>query len=162
MDGLLSQEEINALLCGMGTNTDAEQESLTEEERDALGELSNISLGTAATTLSSLVNQKVNITTPEVSYVTWDDLACNYDRPCVFIQIYYKEGLDGNNILLLKENDVKIITDLMMGGDGTNTSGELSDLHLSAISEAMNQDRKRVVVGNSVTIIVGLDGPLIT
>jgi len=66
-------------------------------------------------------------------------LAVNYDRPCVFIQIYYKEGLDGNNILILKESDVKIITDLMLGGDGTNVPGELSELHLSAISEAMNQ-----------------------
>ncbi len=141
MDGMLSQEEINALLSGMGTSTeeDTSLETLTDAEEDALGEMSNISMGTAATTLSSLVNQRVNITTPQVSYATWDVLAGNYDRPCVFIQIYYKDGLDGNNILVLKENDVKIITDLMMGGDGSNTDGELSDLHLSAISEAMNQ-----------------------
>ncbi len=144
MDGMLSQEEINALLSGMNSDISSSTnniytESLTEEEKDAIGEVSNISMGTAATTLSSLVNQKVVITTPVVSYATWDDLAVNYDRPCVFIQIYYKEGLDGNNILILKESDVKIITDLMLGGDGTNVTGELSELHLSAISEAMNQ-----------------------
>lgn len=144
MDGMLSQEEINALLSGMNSdmgssNSNIYTESLTEEEKDAIGEVSNISMGTAATTLSSLVNQRVVITTPVVSYATWDDLAINYDRPCVFIQIYYKEGLDGNNILILKESDVKIITDLMLGGDGTNVTGELSELHLSAISEAMNQ-----------------------
>jgi flagellar motor switch protein FliN/FliY len=145
MDGMLSQEEINALLSGMGSDIDSantasnELGNLSDEEKDAIGEVSNISMGTAATTLSSLVNQKVVITTPVVSYATWNDLADNYDRPCVFIQIYYKEGLDGNNILILKEADVKIITDLMMGGDGTNVSGELSELHLSAISEAMNQ-----------------------
>lgn len=140
---MLSQEEINALLNGMGTtNTEEETaalETLTDAEKDALGEMSNISMGTAATTLSSLVNQRVNITTPQVSYAVWDDLLVNYDRPCVFIQIYYKDGLDGNNILVMKEKDVKIITDLMMGGDGSNIDGELSDLHLSAISEAMNQ-----------------------
>lgn len=144
MDGMLSQEEINALLSGMNsdmgsTNNNLYTESLSEAEKDAIGEVSNISMGTAATTLSSLVNQKVVITTPVVSYATWDDLADNYNRPCVFIQIYYKEGLDGNNILILKESDVKIITDLMLGGDGTNVPGELSELHLSAISEAMNQ-----------------------
>lgn len=142
MDGMLSQEEINALLSGMTTSTEEEKaalESLTDVEIDALGEMSNISMGTAATTLSSLVNQRVNITTPQVSYATWDDLVVNYDRPCVFIQIYYKDGLDGNNILVLKEKDVKVITDLMMGGDGSNIDGELNDLHLSAISEAMNQ-----------------------
>lgn len=162
MDGMLSQEEINALLAGMDTSGDSEPEAgaaparvipnadeeLTDAEKDAVGEISNISMGTAATTLFSLVNQKVNITTPVVTYATWDDLIKNYDRPCVFIQIYYKEGLDGNNILVLKESDVKIITDLMMGGDGTNTSGELSELHLSAISEAMNQ-----MMGSAATSI---------
>lgn len=142
MDGMLSQEEINALLSGMSTGEDSvgnASEKLTDAEKDAIGEISNISMGTAATTLSSLVNQKVVITTPVVSYATWNDLTESYDRPCVFIQIYYKDGLDGNNILILKESDVKIITDLMMGGDGASVEGELSELHLSAISEAMNQ-----------------------
>lgn len=136
MDGVLSQEEINALL---GNSDSAGADRLTEIEKDAIGEISNISMGTAATTLFSLVNRKVEISTPVVSYATWDDLVTNYERPCVFIRIAYTEGLDGSNILVLKENDVKIITDLMMGGDGTNTSGELGELHLSAISEAMNQ-----------------------
>lgn len=162
MDGMLSQEEINELLNGMNTDTDsatdtsadtitsekvnngnsdnsANEEFLTDIEKDTVGEISNISMGTAATTLSSLVNQKVNISIPVVTYATWDDLVKSYDRPCVFLQIKYKEGLDGNNILILKENDVKIIADLMMGGDGTNTDGEITELHLSAICEAMNQ-----------------------
>jgi len=121
---------------------------LTDAEKDAIGEISNISMGTAATTLFSLVNQRVVITTPVVEYATWKDIVNIYDKPCVFIQIYYQEGLDGNNILILKEKDVKIIADLMMGGDGTNTDGELSELHLSAISEAMNQ-----MMGSAATSI---------
>ena len=96
-------------------------------------------MGTAATTLFSLVNRKVEISTPVVSFCSWDDIVAQYERPCVFIKIAYTVGLDGSNLLVLKENDVKIITDLMMGGDGTNTDGELGELHLSAISEAMNQ-----------------------
>lgn len=143
MDGLLSQEEINALFSSnMDDDVDITSHSdlLSPEEKDAIGEISNISMGTSATTLSELVNkQKVDISTPKVSVITWSELVNSYDRPCIFIQIYYKEGLDGNNILILKEKDVKIIADLMMGGDGTNTEGELSELHLSAISEAMNQ-----------------------
>ena len=140
MDGMLSQEEIDALTGGSSaTEADTGEETLTDAERDAVGEISNINMGTAATTLSTLLNTKVTITTPRVSYVTLDDLSAQYDRPCVFIRISYIEGIDGNNILILKENDVKIITDLMMGGDGSNTDGELSELHLSAISEAMNQ-----------------------
>ena len=156
MDGMLSQEEINALLSGMSGGSDdaapasepaasapaagsGYSDSLSDAEKDAVGEVSNISMGTAATTLSSLLNQKVDITTPTVSYSRWSELLSDYEKPCVFIQIYYTCGLDGNNILIMKERDVKIITDLMMGGDGSNIDGELSDLHLSAISEAMNQ-----------------------
>ncbi|HHV10209.1 MAG TPA: flagellar motor switch phosphatase FliY [Clostridiales bacterium] len=151
MDGMLSQEEINALLNGMGSDdsgSSGAREQLTAAEKDAIGEISNISMGTAATTLFSLVNQRVNITTPVVEYATWKDVVNSYDKPAVFIQIYYEDGLDGNNILILKEKDVKIITDLMMGGDGTNTDGELTELHLSAISEAMNQ-----MMGSAATSI---------
>lgn len=149
MDGMLSQEEINALLSGLDSSSGAgsapannasSAQSLTPVEADAVGEISNISMGTAATTLSALLNQKVNITTPQVTYTNWNELLSGYSAPCVFIQIYYTMGLEGNNILILKERDVKIITDLMMGGDGTGQlDGELNDLHLSAIGEAMNQ-----------------------
>lgn len=142
MDGMLSQEEIDALTGGNNTSGDATETSgapLSDAERDAVGEIANINMGTAATTLSTLLNNKVTITTPRVSYVTINELSQQYDRPCVFIHISYIEGIDGNNILILKESDVKIITDLMMGGDGSNIEGELTELHLSAISEAMNQ-----------------------
>lgn len=153
MDGMLSQEEINALLGGADAGQDesadavvndssvatVSEERLSPEEGDALGEIANISMGTAATTLFVLVNNRVEITTPSLSYVTVQDLKENSEAPCVFIYISYQAGLEGKNVLVLKEHDVKIITDLMMGGDGTNTESELSDLHLSAISEAMNQ-----------------------
>ncbi len=147
MDGMLSQEEINALLGGMTANTsDSDGDEITPEEKDAIGEISNICMGTAATTLYSLVNQKVIITTPVVEVTDWDTLTAEYAKPCVFINILYKEGIDGNNVLILKEDDVKIITDLMMGGDGLNPAPELTELHFSAICEAMNQ-----MMGSSAT-----------
>ena len=149
MDGVLSQEEINALL--NNSNTAATNNVLTESEKDAIGEIANISMGTAATTLFALVNRKVEISTPVVSSATWDDLLDNYERPSVFIRIAYTVGLTGSNVLVLKEKDVQIITDLMMGGDGTNTDGELGELHLSAISEAMNQ-----MMGSSSTSLSSL------
>lgn len=147
MDGMLSQDEINALLAGMdlsdsssSTPEQSDDISLTDMEKDAIGEVANISMGSSATTLYSLVNRKVNITTPMVSLANWENVIEEYQKPCVFIQIRYTQGLDGSNILILKESDVKIITDLMMGGDGSsNLADELSELHLSAISEAMNQ-----------------------
>lgn len=167
MDGMLSQEEINALLNGMDLDGDSgaadtaspaasdeiDESLLTDIERDAIGEVANISMGTSATTLYSLVNMKVNITTPKVSLANWQTVVDDYPRPCVFIQIKYTVGLDGSNILVLQERDVKIITDLMMGGDGTNTEGELGELHLSAISEAMNQ-----MMGSSATSLSSMLG----
>ena len=147
MDGILSQEEINALLNDAAPSSGpAAEEPLTENEIDAIGEIANISMGTAATTLFSLVNRKVEISTPVVTEATWEDVVRDYEKPCVFIRIAYTVGLDGSNLLVLRENDVKIITDLMMGGDGTNTDGELGELHLSAICEAMNQ-----MMGSSAT-----------
>jgi flagellar motor switch protein FliN/FliY len=140
MDGGLSQDEINALLNGIDSGSDSGGGAvLTESEKDVLGEVSNISMGSAATALFTLLNQRVNITTPQVSYTTWDELITNYPAPCVFVQISYREGIEGSNVFILQEKDVKIIADLMMGGDGTNIGSELSELHLSAISEAMNQ-----------------------
>lgn len=146
MDGVLSQEEITALLQNGSDATGADAGTaasggvqVSAEECDTIGEIANISMGTAATTLFSLVNHKVDISTPVVSMATWEDIVSQYERPCVFIRIAYTVGLDGSNLLVLKEQDVKVITDLMMGGDGTNTEGDLGELHLSAISEAMNQ-----------------------
>ncbi len=141
-DELLSQDEIDALL-----NDDAvDVEELTEQEIDAMGEVGNISMGTSATTLYTLLGQKVSITTPKVTTSTMKAFSENIDFPYVIIKIGYKTGIEGMNLLILKEKDVKIITDLMMGGDGTNVSEDLTDLHLSAISEAMNQ-----MVGSSST-----------
>ena len=165
MDGMLSQDEINALLSGMNAGSSdpqpdpqpaATDEILTDIEKDAIGEIANISMGTSATTLYSLVNRKVNITTPTVSIANWKNFIDEQEKPCVFIQIKYTEGLDGANILIMRERDVKVITDLMMGGDGSNIDGELGELHLSAISEAMNQ-----MMGSSATSLSSMLGRMI-
>lgn len=154
MSEMLSQEEIDALLRGDSISAPQDNSSsqnfqsseLTNEEKDALGEIGNISMGTSATTLFTLLNNKVNITTPRVSVVTWDELSKEYTTPFVAVQVHYKEGLQGSNLLIMKEDDVKIITDLMMGGTGTSNSEPINDLHLSAIGEAMNQ-----MIGSSST-----------
>ncbi|MEN2776579.1 flagellar motor switch phosphatase FliY [Acetivibrio clariflavus] len=152
MGDMLSQEEIDALLSG-GSNTSdgssagaGENNELSSQEMDALGEIGNISMGTSATTLYALLGQKVIITTPQVNVCSWEELYQQFNTGYVAVKVEYTEGLHGVNLLLLKENDAKVITDLMMGGDGSNTTGELSDLHLSAIGEAMNQ-----MIGSAAT-----------
>jgi len=145
MNDALSQEEINALLNGgmedevEDNNTTDMENILTDLEKDALGEVANISMGSAATALYGLLNQKVEITTPRVEFSTVEDLVDSYNRPCIVVDVQYVEGLKGSNQLILEVSDAAIITDLMMGGDGTAPPEELSELHISAVGEAMNQ-----------------------
>lgn len=156
MGDMLSQAEIDALLSGtfdIGDNTDSNYDNnkmgniLTAEEIDALGEIGNISMGTSATTLYMLLGQKVTITTPKVSVTTWEQLSKQYPEPYVAVKIKYTDGIIGDNLLIIKEHDVRVITDLMMGGNGiVDDSTEITDLHLSAISEAMNQ-----MIGSAAT-----------
>ena len=147
---MLSQEEINALLSGVVNNDtsdvqDVEKnddiiDAFTDMEKDAIGEIGNISMGSAATTLFTLLSQRVEITTPTVKQTTIAKIAENYPLPFVSVFIKYSVGIDGMNLLILKEDDVKIITSLMLGGDGvSNLPEDLTEMHLSAISEAMNQ-----------------------
>ncbi|WP_147535395.1 flagellar motor switch phosphatase FliY [Bacillus marasmi] len=144
-EGSLSQDEINALFNqAASASADAKpalkiEDYLSPMEVDALGEIGNISLGSSTTALSTLLNQRVVITTPELTVFEHDEIDKLVDQKQVAIHVDYTTGLRGKNLLLIKENDAKIIANLMMGGDGTNLEPELTDLHLSAVQEAMNQ-----------------------
>lgn len=134
---LLSQSEIDSLLAGV--NDEAGEKVISNMEKDTIGEIGNISMGTAATTLSTLLNRKVIITTPEVEVTDSEELSYEYPIPFVAVDVTYKEGLEGSNILLVNTDDVKIITDIMMGEEEIDLDRELTELDLSAISEVMNQ-----------------------
>lgn len=145
-DEMLSQDEIDALLRG-DTNDDVNEveaplvieDYLSLMEQDALGEIGNISFGSSATALSTLLNQKVDITTPTVSIIEKSKLIEEFPHPYVAIQVEYTEGFSGLNVLVIKQSDAAIIADLMLGGDGLNPSGLLDEIQLSAVQEAMNQ-----------------------
>ncbi|MDR2183941.1 MAG: flagellar motor switch phosphatase FliY [Clostridiales bacterium] len=159
MADMLSQEEINALLGGSdedfenGSGDEDLDAMITSEQRDVLGEIGNISMGTSATTLFALLGQKVLITTPMVSVVKWNEVQNRYERPCVGIRLGYISGIQGTNVLLLKHHDVKVITSLMIGKGGVVEEGdeEINDMDLSAISEAMNQ-----MIGSASTSLASL------
>ena len=144
-DDMLSQDEIDALL--RGTSDEAEETGSTIEvddyfsfmERDALGEIGNISFGSSATALSTLLNQKVEINTPTVTVVHKSKLEDEFPDPYVAVQVHYTEGFIGSNMLVIQQNDAAIIADLMLGGDGLNPRELLDEIQLSAVQEAMNQ-----------------------
>ncbi|ASS75640.1 flagellar motor switch phosphatase FliY [Tumebacillus algifaecis] len=141
---VLSQQEIDALLKQSDGDSEGSSELkvadfLSDFEVDALGEVGNISFGTAATALSTLLRQKVDITTPKVSVVARDQLNHDFPLPHVAIKVSYTDGFVGANVLAIRVEDAQVIADLMMGGDGKSAPAELNELHLSAVAEAMNQ-----------------------
>jgi flagellar motor switch protein FliN/FliY len=142
---MLSQDEIDALLRGTDDESVEPAESeifenhLSLMEKDALGEIGNISFGSSATALSTLLNQKVEITTPAVSVILKANLSDEFPIPYVGIQVSYTQGFTGSNVLIIKQSDAAIIVDLMLGGDGTNPSELMDEIQLSAVQEAMNQ-----------------------
>lgn len=156
-DDMISQAEIDALLAGGGVDDSSGGDSsgdaggssssgeedldgvLSDIEKDALGEIGNISMGSAATTLSTLLSHKVSINTPTVSVATMNIIQEHYPMPYLVVEVGYTIGIDGNNVLAIQAQDAAIIADLMMGGDGSNPDTNLSEIHMSAVGEAMNQ-----------------------
>ncbi|MFC7320455.1 flagellar motor switch phosphatase FliY [Halobacillus campisalis] len=146
-DDMLSQDEIDALLNGGGEDEKKEKSAESSDvekyistlEEDALGEIGNISFGSSATALSSLLNQKVEITTPAISTIKRSQLTDEFPKPHVAVNVNYTDGFSGENLLVIKSADAAIIADLMLGGDGQSPTEELNDIHLSAVQEAMNQ-----------------------
>ncbi|BBH20864.1 flagellar motor switch phosphatase FliY [Paenibacillus baekrokdamisoli] len=151
----LSQEEIDALLRQSSDEPDMPEpvgqqqelvQYLDEMEQSALGEIGNITFGSAATALSTLLGKKVDITTPTVSLIKRSELEVEFPRPHVAVSVQYVDGFQGINSLVIKTKDAQIIADLMLGGEGVVSNEELNEIHISAVQEAMNQ-----MMGSSAT-----------
>ncbi len=151
-NSFLSQEEIDALLNGDGGSSETEPvnepaEELSDLEKDLLGEVGNISMGTAATALSAVVGKPVNITTPTITLSTLDKLKKSFKTPNIVLDVQFVSGIVGGNLFIINIEDSAVIANLMMGGDGVvETPSELSELEISAVQEAMNQ-----MIGSAAT-----------
>ena len=155
-NGFLSQDEINSLLNGELNNdneVENNEELLSDLEKDLLGEVGNISMGSASTALYQLLNQKVNITTPVVTVTTIKQIKENFDVPNIILDVEYVEGISGRNMLMMKISDAAVIANCMMGGDGKIESNELSEIEISAVQEAMNQ-----MIGSAATSMATMFG----
>lgn len=148
----LSQEEIDALLkqtemaSPSSPSVQSVDEVLTPLEQDALGEIGNITFGSAATALSTLLGKKVDITTPKVSIISRSQFEEEFPKPHVAVHVTYVDGFEGINSLVIKTRDAQVIADLMLGGEGDPKEEELNEIHISAVQEAMNQ-----MMGSSAT-----------
>lgn len=147
----LSQAEIEALLSsdtGRSAADDGAQPGLSDAEQEALGEIGRLSFGAAATTLSTLLQQPVEISDPKVQLLPANHVQQSDFASCVWTSIKYSAGLEGACMIALESEDARTVADLMLGGTGVSVASELNDLHLSALSEAMNQ-----AVGTAATAL---------
>lgn len=111
-----------------------------EIEMDAIGEIMNITMGSAATAVSNLLSAKVWITTPTVNVVGVKDLSFPELEPSVMVKIKYVQGVSGQNVLVLKQNDVQLILNQLMGLPLEVTDDfEFDEMNISAVCEVMNQ-----------------------
>ena len=117
---------------------DNELYKLTEMETDGIGEVMNISMGAGATAMSTILDKKVNITTPRIETLGIDEFEFSYLEPVIGVLIKYVEGIDGTNILLLREEDLKKILGHLLSMDPSEMV-ELDEIGMSAICEIMNQ-----------------------
>lgn len=147
-NSFLSQEEIDTLLNGDGSTSESKQkEELSDLEKDLLGEVGNISMGTAATALSAVVGKPVNITTPTITVSTLNELIKGFQTPNIVLDVQFVSGIVGGNLFVINIADSAVIANLMMGGDGVVAQpSELSELEISAVQEAMNQ-----MIGSAAT-----------
>ena len=154
MSDKMSQEAIDALLGGSPDNApDSGGEGFTDIAIDVMGEVMNISMGSAATAMSTMLRMQVNITTPRVEVVRAADFVCSSLEPAIGVEISYIEGIRGSNIFILSQDDIKKIVDILLGGDGTNTEAEFGEMHFSAVGEVMNQ-----MMGSSSTALADFFG----
>lgn len=123
---------------GEPTRSGAAPYELSDYERDALGEIGNICMSSAAGILATLLDRTVQITTPTVELLTDAALRAEFDAPSAVVEIAYTEGLEGSSILVLAIPDAAIVADVMMGGEGAPSDG-LTEAQSSAVGEAMNQ-----------------------
>lgn len=114
---------------------------LSNLELDTIGEVMNISMGAAATAISSMLDRQVNITTPKIRQETLKTIDCSGLEPAIIVKIKYVEGIDGVNVIILRRKDMQLILNLLMGNDEDelDENFEFDDMSMSAACEVMNQ-----------------------
>lgn len=114
---------------------------LSNLELDTIGEVMNISMGAAATAISSMLDRQVNITTPKIRQETLKTIDCSELEPAIIVKIRYVEGIDGVNVIILRRKDMQLILNLLMGNDENDLDEnfEFDEMSMSAACEVMNQ-----------------------
>lgn len=143
----LSQEQINAILEGTGTY----EESATGNSLDSFFHaLTQKGMTAGSQAVSQALGKSVVLSNPEVSTLSSEQLIKETAPHQVMIKTGYNVGQSYPLLYLIKDYDVAVIFDILMGKDGRNPDLEIGDLQISAIGEVMNQ-----LIGAAATAISG-------
>jgi len=92
-----------------------------------------------ADAINALLGKEVHVGLSQVVSLTQGDLAAVLDYSCFCASLKGEKGLDGAGLLLVKERDASILSDLLIGQDGTSAPEKMTELHLSAFGEVVHQ-----------------------
>lgn len=109
--------------------------NFTSMQFDALKEISNIGAGNAATSLSMLVNHKIDMTVPSVHVIKINNLY-NYEwqREVYGVTVKINGDIQGNVLIVLDYETVKEMVKVLTG----NIISNLSDFENSLLEEIGN------------------------
>ncbi|MBS4536028.1 chemotaxis protein CheC [Clostridium sp. D2Q-14] len=113
--------------------------NLNNDFLDVFKELGNIGAGNAATALSQILNDKVNMDIPQVRLLNFSDVDRMLGGPeNPVVGIYFAMGGDavGNMMFILDLDSAKNLVELLLNKE--KDSCKLDDLEISALSEIGN------------------------
>ena len=132
-------------------------DELNDMQLDVLREIGNIGAGNAATALATILDERVEISLPQVR-ITDFDTAVNAlggaETMTVGVLVNFSGEASGMIMLLLNIEDAKGVMSILVQEDEDGEDGQLSDMKLSAIKEIGNILGSSYI--NSISTLTGL------
>lgn len=117
--------------------------NFSEFDLSILGEIGNVSVGGAATSLSDFVNKIVTISIPDTKIITFKELREKFGPAVIFAKIDYCNGLTGSNVLLLKKEEAVDFTKIIVREKLGEEITQWDDFSKNVLAEMFN-----IMVGN--------------
>ena len=156
MSDLLSQDEINALL-SEDTNKPENETlnspgvSISPQYQKVMNDISLAFVSSMESVLGMLTGKEVSVKVSDTSCIKQVEFVSSTDKNPFVLRA--KSGGLGNNpfAIVMPQLGGQILSDMMMGGEGKDLSGVLSELDISAAQEGISQ-----VIGSSFTNLNGM------
>ncbi|MHB0886717.1 MAG: flagellar motor switch phosphatase FliY [Bacillota bacterium] len=130
---VLSQGEIEALL---KTVEETGGEHFTDTEKEALIELTNLSIEVAVGALSALINRELEYERPEIALNRRSIVEKKVPARTVCLSSLFEGGVTGQALWTTEGALAAVLCDVLLGGDGTSPPEDLGETQLATLKEA--------------------------